>query len=86
LWLGVPRAAFTDLQNEEVVDYNFFIWAHLHMLTVSKALYEMLEPVVAKSKPSPFNTTGRGHLMSNIHPDALEVKARHPTAAPATAS
>ncbi|GAA4133942.1 Shedu anti-phage system protein SduA domain-containing protein [Aminobacter aganoensis] len=81
LWLGVRRAEFTDLQNEEVVDNNLFIWADPHMLTVSEGLYEKLEAVVAKNTPSPFGTTGRGHLMGNFYPDALKVRVRRRTAA-----
>lgn len=81
LWLGVRRAEFTDLQNEEIVDDNLFIWADPHMLTVSEGLYDKLEAVVATNKPSPFRITGAGHLMGNFHPDALKVRVRPRTAA-----
>lgn len=86
LWLGVRRAEFTDLQNEEIVDDSLFTWADPHMLTVSEGLYEKLKEVVAKNKPSPFRTTGHGHLMSNFHPDALEVSVRRRTATAVMAS
>ncbi|RWB28003.1 hypothetical protein [Mesorhizobium sp.] len=70
----------------KIVDDNLFIWADPRMLTVSEGLYEKLEAVGGKNKPSPFHTTGCGHLMGNFHPDALKVRMRRRTAAPATAS
>ncbi len=42
------------------------------MLTVSEGLYEKLEAVGGKNKPSPFRTTGCGHLMGNFHPGCAE--------------
>ncbi|UCI23981.1 Shedu immune nuclease family protein [Mesorhizobium sp. B2-8-5] len=86
LWLGSRRAEFIDLQNEEIVDNNLFMWADPHMLTVSEGLYKKLEGVVANNKPSPFLTTRRGHVMGNFHPNALKVMVRPPTPAPTTAS
>jgi hypothetical protein len=86
LWLGTRRAEFTDILSQEVVDDNLFIWADPHMLTVSEGLYQKVEAIVGKNKPSPFGKTGRGHLMSNFHPNALRVKVRHSAAEPATAS
>lgn len=75
LWLGVRRAEFTDLQDSEIVDDDIFIWADPHMLTVSETLYAQIEKVAAKNKPAPFHISG-GHLASNLHPNALEVKVR----------
>lgn len=86
MWLGVRRAEFTDLYGEEIVDDSIFIWADPHMLTVSDGLYKKLEAIAAKNKPSPFLNTGGGHLMSNLHPNALEVKVRPTKAAPEAAS
>ncbi|MFG1419354.1 Shedu anti-phage system protein SduA domain-containing protein [Xanthobacter sp. V0B-10] len=86
LWLGVRRAEFIDLQDDEIVDDNIFIWADPHMLTVSETLHTQIKKVAAKNTQAPFHISGRGHLASNLHPNALEVKVWRgaPAAVPVT--
>jgi len=53
---------------------------------IIEANTQLVEAVVVKNKASPVGITGRGHLMSNFHPDALKVKVRRSAAVPAKAS
>lgn len=54
------------------------------MLTVNETLRTQIEKVAAKNKPEPFHVSGRGHLASNLHPNALKVTVRRgaPAAVP----
>jgi len=75
LYVGVRRNEFIDIQNDEIVDDNLFIWADPNMLTVNERLHAKIKAKVATNTPTPLKSTG--HLMSNFHPNALKV-AVHP--------
>lgn len=71
LYVGVRRNEFIDIQSDEIVDDNLFMWADPNMLTVNERLHTKIKARVATNKPTPLGFTG--HLTSNFHPNALEV-------------
>ncbi len=74
LYVGVRRNEFIDIQNDEIVDDDLFIWADPNMLTVNERLRAKIKAKVATNTPTPLKSAG--HLKSNFHPNALKVAVR----------
>ena len=72
LYVGIRRNQFVDIQGDEIVDDNLFVWVEPTMLSVSENLYEKLKARVALTgPPAKF-----GQRMSDFHPNALKALVR----------